>query len=145
MAELTEELSKVKAEEPGVPKADVRVHPNPEPVGKKPMDAPTGTPTVIVDDLHIVYRVYGAASEHEKGNAVNALTRATLDESPARDITTTRSGLFLNGLSRHAPRRFVDWVILRSFRKNLKGRDMGHAAPPLAEFAARLAGSDRRR
>ncbi|MEU7001090.1 ABC transporter ATP-binding protein [Nonomuraea sp. NPDC046570] len=75
MAELTEELSKVKAEEPGVPKADVRVHPNPEPAGKKPMDAPTGTPTVIVDDLHIVYRVYGAASDHEKGNAVNALTR----------------------------------------------------------------------
>ncbi|RJL33587.1 ABC transporter ATP-binding protein [Bailinhaonella thermotolerans] len=32
-------------------------------------------PTVIVDDLHIVYRVYGAASEHEKGNAASALMR----------------------------------------------------------------------
>ncbi|MEU7894433.1 ABC transporter ATP-binding protein [Nonomuraea sp. NPDC049152] len=70
MAELTEELSQVKAEEPGVPNQDVRVHPNPEP------PAPTtGTPTVIVDDLHIVYRVFGAASDHEKGNAVNALMR----------------------------------------------------------------------
>ncbi|MFD1939135.1 MULTISPECIES: ABC transporter ATP-binding protein [Nonomuraea] len=70
MAELTEELSQVKAEEPGVPDKDVRVHPNPEP------PAPTtGTPTVIVDDLHIVYRVYGATSDHEKGNAVNALMR----------------------------------------------------------------------
>ncbi|MGW4475229.1 ABC transporter ATP-binding protein [Nonomuraea sp. NPDC004354] len=70
MAELTEELSQVKAEEPGVPNKDVRVHPNPEP------PAPTtGTPTVIVDDLHIVYRVYGATSDHEKGNAVNALMR----------------------------------------------------------------------
>lgn len=70
MAELTEELSQVKAEEPGAPNQDVRVHPNPEP------PAPTtGTPTVIVDDLHIVYRVYGAASDHEKGNAANALIR----------------------------------------------------------------------
>ncbi|GAA0946286.1 ABC transporter ATP-binding protein [Nonomuraea longicatena] len=73
MAELTEELSQVKGEEPGV--RDVRVHPNPEPTGHKPMDAPTGTPTVVVDDLHIVYRVYAAASDHEKGNAVSALMR----------------------------------------------------------------------
>lgn len=75
MAELTKELSQVKGEEPAVRGKDVRVHPNPEPPAKGPLDAPTGTPTVIVDDLHIVYRVYGAASENEKGNAVNALTR----------------------------------------------------------------------
>ena len=30
---------------------------------------------MIVDDLHIVYRVFGAASDAEKGNAVSALTR----------------------------------------------------------------------
>ncbi|WP_181614584.1 ABC transporter ATP-binding protein [Nonomuraea soli] len=42
---------------------------------KTPLDAPTGTPTVIVDDLHIVYRVYAKATDHEKGNAVNALMR----------------------------------------------------------------------
>ncbi|MER5425028.1 ABC transporter ATP-binding protein [Streptosporangium roseum] len=71
MAELTEELSSVKAEEPGVPTKDVRVYPNPDPVG----NSRTGTPTVIVDDLHIIYRVYGAATEAEKGNAANALMR----------------------------------------------------------------------
>nr|WP_067186000.1 ABC transporter ATP-binding protein [Microtetraspora niveoalba] len=34
-----------------------------------------GTPTVIVDNLHIVYKVYGAASDSQKGNAANALMR----------------------------------------------------------------------
>ena len=91
MAELTEELSEVKAEEHGVPKTDVKVHPKtvpekpaPEkaapsksaPLQKKPLDAPTGTPTVIVDDLHIIYRVYGATSNHEKkGSPLKRLTR----------------------------------------------------------------------
>ncbi|GAA1024287.1 ABC transporter ATP-binding protein [Acrocarpospora pleiomorpha] len=42
---------------------------------EEPQASPAGTPTVIVDDLHIVYKVYGAASEAEKGNAVNALLR----------------------------------------------------------------------
>lgn len=32
-------------------------------------------PTVIVDDLHVVYRVFGAASTPEKGNAASALGR----------------------------------------------------------------------
>ncbi|MER7132293.1 ABC transporter ATP-binding protein [Streptosporangium saharense] len=71
MAELTEELPQVKADEPAVPTTDVRVHPAPEPA-RHPRQ---GTPTVIVDDLHIIYRVYGAASETEKGNAANALMR----------------------------------------------------------------------
>ncbi|MFD0883302.1 ABC transporter ATP-binding protein [Streptosporangium algeriense] len=71
MAELTEELPQVKADKPAVPSTDVRVHPAPEP-SPHPR---TGTPTVIVDDLHIIYRVYGAASESEKGNAANALMR----------------------------------------------------------------------
>ncbi|MBP2705619.1 ABC transporter ATP-binding protein [Microbispora sp. RL4-1S] len=53
MAELTEEQSQVAQEE----------------------DSEIGSPTVIVDDLHIVYKVYGAASESEKGNAANALMR----------------------------------------------------------------------
>ncbi|MEW9532534.1 ABC transporter ATP-binding protein [Microbispora sp. NPDC049125] len=52
MGELTEELSQVTSD-----------------------DAPVGTPTVIVDDLHIVYKVYGSASEAEKGNAATALMR----------------------------------------------------------------------
>ena len=57
MAESTEELSRVKAEDSGVPSTDVRVHPDPEPAGAW---SRTDHPTVIVDDLHIVYRVNGA-------------------------------------------------------------------------------------
>jgi teichoic acid transport system ATP-binding protein len=45
------------------------------PESPEPPASSVGTPTVIVDDLHIVYKVYGAASEAEKGNAVNALLR----------------------------------------------------------------------
>ncbi|MDP9848462.1 ABC transporter ATP-binding protein [Streptosporangium lutulentum] len=71
MAELTEELSRVKAEDSGVPSTDVRVHPAPEPSG----DDRAGTPTVIVDDLHIIYKVYGATTDAEKGNAATALMR----------------------------------------------------------------------
>ncbi|WP_184888621.1 ABC transporter ATP-binding protein [Sphaerisporangium siamense] len=40
-----------------------------------PQDTSEPAPTVIVDDLHIVYRVFGAASDSEKGNAANALMR----------------------------------------------------------------------
>jgi teichoic acid transport system ATP-binding protein len=65
VAELTKELSQVDTEEP------VQVGTG-EPKESTP---PVGTPTVIVDDLHIVYKVYGAASESQKGNAVNALMR----------------------------------------------------------------------
>ncbi|MFF4779580.1 ABC transporter ATP-binding protein [Microtetraspora fusca] len=47
----------------------------------KPSETPAppaqelGTPTVIVDNLHIVYKVYGAATDAQKGNAANALMR----------------------------------------------------------------------
>ncbi|WP_184616011.1 ABC transporter ATP-binding protein [Sphaerisporangium krabiense] len=43
--------------------------------GPAPRDTSEPAPTVIVDDLHIVYRVFGAASDSEKGNAANALMR----------------------------------------------------------------------
>ncbi len=67
MAELTEELSQVAPQ-------------NSETQNSKTQNSETrnpkvGSPTVIVDDLHIVYKVYGAASESEKGNAANALMR----------------------------------------------------------------------
>lgn len=71
-------------------------------------------------------------------SAVNALTRAALGDRPARDITTTRSGLVANTLSRLAPRRFVDWVLLSQFRKKMKGRSFDAAEAPVSEFAARL-------
>ncbi|SNR26965.1 teichoic acid transport system ATP-binding protein [Haloechinothrix alba] len=38
----------------------------------------TGQPTVIVDDLHVVYRVIGAANGQDKGNSANALKRLLL-------------------------------------------------------------------
>ena len=62
MAELTEELSQVAPQNSETQNSETR---NPK----------VGSPTVIVDDLHIVYKVYGAASESEKGNAANALMR----------------------------------------------------------------------
>lgn len=71
-------------------------------------------------------------------SAVDALTRAALSENPIRDITTTRTGQLANALSRFAPRRIVDRVILASFRKNLRGRNFDAAAAPLGEFATRL-------
>ncbi|MFC6086878.1 ABC transporter ATP-binding protein [Sphaerisporangium aureirubrum] len=65
MAELTEEQARVtQPHEQDAPAAT----PAPEPED-------TRAPTVVVDDLHIVYRVYGAASSAEKGNAANALLR----------------------------------------------------------------------
>jgi teichoic acid transport system ATP-binding protein len=63
VAELTEELSQVTLDEPQEATEEA----------KAPHEY--GTPTVIVDDLHIVYKVYGAATESEKGNAAHALMR----------------------------------------------------------------------
>lgn len=40
-----------------------------------PLDTPTGTPTVIVDNLHIVYRVYGKTPEPEQGNPITRLLK----------------------------------------------------------------------
>lgn len=73
--------------------------------------------------------------------AVNALTRAALDDQPHRDITTTRTGQVTNALSRFAPRPLVDRIILAQLRKNLKGRVPDDAAAPVQEFAARLTGA----
>jgi NAD(P)-dependent dehydrogenase (short-subunit alcohol dehydrogenase family) len=70
--------------------------------------------------------------------AVSALARAALDDPPARDITTTRTGLLANSLSRFAPRRFVDWVILRQLRTKLKGRSFENPSHPVAQFTQRL-------
>ncbi len=76
MAELTKELSQVKGQEPAVREQGRQGAPQPGALRRRaPRRPPRVRPTVIVDDLHIVYRVYGAATENEKGNAVNALTR----------------------------------------------------------------------
>ncbi|GAB3150140.1 ABC transporter ATP-binding protein [Microbispora hainanensis] len=62
MAELTKELSQVAPQT-----SETQNHETQNPKA--------GTPTVIVDDLHIVYKVYGSASDAEKGNAASALMR----------------------------------------------------------------------
>ncbi|TQS25335.1 ABC transporter ATP-binding protein [Microbispora sp. KK1-11] len=65
MAELTKELSQVAPQTPETQTQETQNPQNPK----------AGTPTVIVDDLHIVYKVYGSASDAEKGNAASALMR----------------------------------------------------------------------
>lgn len=82
-----------------------------------------------------------SSSEERLEDAVAALVRAALDDPPARDITTTRTGQFTNALSRFAPRRFVDRVILATMRKNLEGRTFDDPSHPVAQFATRLTAS----
>lgn len=67
MAEMTKELSHVALEEAEASQRGASSTP-----AKR---ARSGVPTVVVDDLHIIYRVYGAVSGAEKGNAANALMR----------------------------------------------------------------------
>lgn len=69
---------------------------------------------------------------------MGALTRAALDDPAVRDITTTRTGQLTNALSRFAPRRVVDRILLTQMRKSLKGRTFDDPSTPLAEFAKRL-------
>lgn len=79
-----------------------------------------------------------SSPEERLEDAVGALTRAALGDPPVRDITTTRTGQLTNALSRFAPRRVVDRIILAQMRKNLKGRTFDDPSSPLAEFAKRL-------
>lgn len=78
-------------------------------------------------------------------DAVAALVRAALGDPPRRDITTTRTGWIANGLSRHAPRGFVDRVVLNGVRKSLKGRRFEDPTHPVAQFAQRVQGGRRSR
>jgi hypothetical protein len=77
--------------------------------------------------------------------AVDALVRAALDERARLDITTTRTGWIANSLSRYAPARFVDWVILRQITKGMRRRTFDDPSHPVAEFAQRVTGGDRAR
>lgn len=76
-------------------------------------------------------------------DAVGTLTRAALGDPPVRDITTTRTGQLTNALSRFAPRRVVDRIILAQMRKNLKGRTFEDPSTPVAQFARRLVAGSR--
>jgi NAD(P)-dependent dehydrogenase (short-subunit alcohol dehydrogenase family) len=80
----------------------------------------------------------GSSPEEKLEDAVDALVRAALDDPPARDIVTTRTGRLTVALSRFAPRRFVDRIILSTFRKGLKGRRFDGPASPVSDFAERI-------
>jgi NAD(P)-dependent dehydrogenase (short-subunit alcohol dehydrogenase family) len=84
-----------------------------------------------------------SSPEESLEDAVAALTRAALDNPPRRDITTTRTGQFTNALSRFAPRRVVDRVILTQMRKSLRGRTFDDPSSPVAQFTKRLTGGGR--
>jgi len=81
-----------------------------------------------------------SSPEETLESAVDALVRAALDDPPARDIITTRTGKFTGALTRYLPGRLVDRVILRQLRKDMKGHDFRGAGPGLAEFAERVTG-----
>ncbi|RKN41357.1 ABC transporter ATP-binding protein [Streptomyces hoynatensis] len=60
-----------------------------------PSEADGRIPTVVADDLHIVYRVYGASA---RGNATSALRRILRRESPAsrvREVHAVRGVTFV--------------------------------------------------
>lgn len=91
------------------------------------------------DSIEFGLTLEGSSPEESLEDAVDALVRAALDDPPARDIVTTRTGKLTVALSRFAPRRFVDHVILSQIRKGMKGRSFENASAPLVEFAERLA------
>lgn len=92
---------------------------------------------IHADSIEFGLTLEGASPEEKLEDAVDALTRAALGP-PARDITTTRTGRVANALSRFAPRPLVDRIVLGQFRKNLAGRSLTGAAPPVTDFASRL-------
>lgn len=92
------------------------------------------------DSVEFGMTLAGSSPEERLEDATGALVRAALDTPPARDIVTTRTGKFTVALSRFAPRRFVDWVVLSQMRKGLKGQRVEGVAGPLGDFAKRIAG-----
>ncbi len=89
----------------------------------------------------------GTTSPEERiEDVVAAFVRAAIGNPPLRDITTTKTGLALNSISRFAPRRVVDKIILASMRRGMKSHTLPDtAAPPLTDFARRLTTGGRRR
>ncbi len=96
---------------------------------------------IHADSIEFGLTLEGSSPEEKLEDAVAALVRATLGEPAARDIVTTRTGSLTVALSRFAPGRVVDRIILRTFRKALNGRNVDGAAPPVIDFATRLARS----
>lgn len=96
------------------------------------------------DSIEFGMTLAGSSPEERLEDATGALARAAFASPPRRDIVTTRTGKFTVALSRFAPRRFVDWVILAQMRKGLKGQDVADtAAGPLGDFVKRVSGKAR--
>ncbi len=76
--------------------------------------------------------------EERLEDVAGTLVRAALDDPAVRDITTTRTGQLTNALSRFAPRRGVDRIIMREMRKQVKGRSFDDTSTALAQFAHRV-------
>jgi NAD(P)-dependent dehydrogenase (short-subunit alcohol dehydrogenase family) len=90
------------------------------------------------DSIEFGLTLEGSSPEESLEDAVNALARAALEDRSTRDIVTTRTGKFTVALSRFAPRRFVDHVILRQIRSGLKEQSFDGVSGPVAEFAERV-------
>jgi NAD(P)-dependent dehydrogenase (short-subunit alcohol dehydrogenase family) len=95
------------------------------------------------DSVEFGLTLEGSSPPERIEDAVRALTRGALEDPPPRDIITTRTGRATVALSRFAPRRFVDHVILRQIRKGMQGRNFDGAAEPVITFARRLASDQR--
>lgn len=85
----------------------------------------------------------GSSPEESLEDAVSALVRGALEDRPARDIITTRTGKLTVALTRYLPGTLVDRLVLRAARKGLQKQSLNNAAAPLLEFADRLAGRRR--
>jgi NAD(P)-dependent dehydrogenase (short-subunit alcohol dehydrogenase family) len=92
------------------------------------------------DSIEFGLTLAGSSPEERIEDAVAALVRAALAPVPPRDIVTTRTGKLTVALSRFAPRRFVEGVILSQLRKGLKEQRAQEADGPLGDFARRVTG-----
>ena len=85
----------------------------------------------------------GSSPEEKMEDVVAAFVRAALGEKPIRNITTTKTGLVLNSISKHVP-PVAERVVLATLKKAFKTTALDSAAPPLVDFARRLATGTRR-
>jgi len=107
------------------------------------IDVTTVYPGNIKTPIHkdsIEFGMKVSSPEETIESAVHAIARAALEDPPARDIVTTRTGKFTVALTRYLPGRIVDRVILRQLRKGMKGHSFQGSGPGLAEFADRVTG-----
>lgn len=87
------------------------------------------------DSIEFGLRITSPAERLE--DVAGTLVRAALDDPAVRDITTTRTAELTNALSRFAPRRGVDGIIMRGDAQAGEGpqlrRHVDHARPVRAQ------------